>query len=289
MMLKQLKSRKAVDLFRSTALRLREGGVIEPYKEAEEIIHNVLGIPLYVIYRDDPYVGEKEESLIEEFLLRRLSGEPLQYILGYVEFLGLYISIGPGVLIPRPETEILAYEAITLIESRFRNIRVKILDLCTGSGCIALSISKRCQNTVVYAVDISHRAISYAKENKKRHGIEHLYLIEGDLFKPFCGSFDLIISNPPYIRSCDIEGLQREVKDWEPRGALDGGLDGLDFYRRIISDAGNYLKEKGVLMLELGYNQADDVSIMAKEYGFNNVRIIKDYSGIRRILYTERG
>jgi release factor glutamine methyltransferase len=230
---------------------------------------------------------------------RRAKREPLQYILGYVEFLGLKIKVGRGVLIPRPETELLAEETIKTVKRKLLGVRktsphssrftsLRFLDLCTGSGCLALSLAREFRDAQVYGTDTSATAIHYAQENAALNGIKNITFIKGSLFEPVKElTFDLIVSNPPYIRSNDIKDLQPEIKDWEPQDALNGGKDGLDYYRDIISAARNYLNEEGYLMLEVGINQADAIKGMAEDAGLKDIILIKDYAGIDRILIAK--
>ena len=203
---------------------------------------------------------------------RRVTREPIQYILGSIDFLGLTIKVGHGVLIPRPETELLAEEAIRfsrkdtnppfppfskggqggITESEQSPTLLRFLDLCTGSGCLALALARAFPDALVYGTDSEEAAISYAEENARTNGIENVLFLKGSLFEPIEKHFavpgerpvfDIIVSNPPYIRRDDLKKLQPEVKDWEPIPALDGGEDGLDFYREIISGAGTYLRK----------------------------------------------
>ena len=164
-----------------------------------------------------------------------------------------------------------------------------ILDLCTGSGCIALALAKAFPDARVYGTDMSADALGYAKENAGLNNIKNIIFLKGDLFKPVKDmQFDMIVSNPPYIRKDDMKLLQPEIRDWEPVAALDGGEDGLDYYRKIISGAGDYLKENGFLMLEIGMGQSDPIRKMAEDEGFANIQILKDYAGIDRIVKAQK-
>ena len=214
---------------------------------------------------------EKIDKLLEE----RLTGKPLWYILGTCNFYGYDFKVDGRVLIPRPETEELVSEALKLVKAGDR-----VLDLCTGSGAIAVTVALKTGATVV-ASDVSADAVALAKENALRLGA-NVEFLQGDLFGSVTGVFDVILSNPPYIPTADIAGLQTEVKDHEPMLALDGGEDGLDFYRRIAAEAGGFLKEGGTLLLEVGEGEAEKAAEMLR--GFCNVRIIKDLEGIERIV-----
>jgi release factor glutamine methyltransferase len=296
----------ALSKLRNAREFLKKSGIEDAIIEAEMIISRLLGIDRVTLYRDNPQIPEKCISKIDELLRRRAKREPLQYILGYTEFCGLKIKVGKGVLIPRPETELLVEEAIKVVRSQQFNPPlltgnppsppfskggmggfVSILDLCTGCGCIALALAREFPDAQVYGTDMSEIAIRYAKENAKLNKIKNVAFIKGSLFKPVkksLNTFDLIVSNPPYIKKNDIKNLQIEIKDWEPVKALDGGEDGLDYYRAIIPEAKNYLKECGCLMFELGISQANGVRKMAEDAGFVNISLIKDYAGIERIL-----
>jgi len=298
----------ALNKIREVKEFLESLGIEDAVREAEIIVSHFLGIDRLILYKDNPQILEDIIPMIDELLTRRSKREPLQYVIGYTEFHGLKIKVGSGVLIPRPETELLAEEAIKTVTGYKINPPLlpfnkggmgglKILDLCTGSGCLALALAREFLDAQVYGTDTSEIAIGYAKENAKINEIKNVIFLEGSLFDPIkklspvhCSpfTFDLIVSNPPYIRSDDIKSLQAEIKDWEPAEALDGGEDGLDYYRIIIPEARNYLKGYGCLMLELGISQADAVKQMAKNAGFQNISLIKDYAGIERILILKR-
>jgi len=282
-------SMKALELLRTAKESLERSSIEDAAREAETIIAHCLKTDRATLYRDNPQIPEDLATEIDSLVKRRATREPLQYILGYMEFLGLKIKVGQGVLIPRPETELLAEEAVKIISNfEFRISNFKILDLCTGSGCLALSLAKELPDREVYGTDTSDSAIEYAHENAELNMIKNVTFLEGSLFKPVKElTFDLIVSNPPYIRSNDIKDLQPEIKDWEPQDALDGGADGLDYYRLIIPAVKNHLNEGGYLMLELGINQADAVKRMAENARLKDIVFIKDYAGIDRILVTK--
>ena len=307
---------KAIDALKETAAYLENYGIESPEKEAELLIRHGLNIDSVEIYRDNPELNEECIKTVKEMLQRRLSREPLQYILGYVEFLGLRLAIGRGVLIPRPETEMMAEYAIKTarsqkleVRSQKSEVRIRntdncqlstvnrqqftILDLCTGSGCLALALAKEFPDALVYGTDISENAIESAKKNAELNCINNATFLKGSLFEPIeklftihysLFTFDLIVSNPPYIRTRDIKSLQPEIRDWEPADALDGGADGLDFYRKLIPASRQFLKDNGILMLEVGAGQSDDVADIIKSLGFARIETIKDYAGIKRIV-----
>lgn len=226
-----------------------------------------------------------------EALALRARGVPLQYIVGEVEFFGLKFKVDKRVLIPRPETEILVETVMRWIENR-EKIQT-ILDIGTGSGCIAVSVAKFMPQVKVAAVDISFEALSLAEENAILNLVnDRIRFIQSDLlssFKPHALAFDLIISNPPYICSHEISGLQPELC-YEPRIALDGGNDGLDFYRRILKDVCAVLKKGGLLLMEIGYGQRKPIDeIISRQNSLQVVKVINDYSGIERIMVLRHG
>jgi release factor glutamine methyltransferase len=295
---------KALEGLREVSTSLRNSGVDDPYKEAEAIIVGLLGMERVSLYRDNPPLTWVQEVGIRKLVARRRRREPLQYIIGFSDFCGLKIKVGTGVLIPRPETELIVDEVTKTacgLKSKISgqgledgqklidDKEVKILDLCTGSGCLALALAAKIRNTHVFGTDISEVAIDYAVSNAGINGITNVTFLEGDLYEPVDDlRFDLIVSNPPYIRREEIRGLAPEIREWEPIGALDGGEDGLFFYRAILAGAYYYLVEGGSLILELGFGEADDVISIATEFGLKTVSLIRDYAGIERILHVKR-
>jgi release factor glutamine methyltransferase len=285
---------KALDKVRIAGEFLLHTGVDSPLTDAELIVAHCLGINRMNLFRDDPEIGEDAIALIEASLRRRAQREPLQYILGYTEFCGLIIRVGPGVLIPRPETELLVEEAIKEMRAlRTQNSKLRILDLCTGSGCIALALAKEFPDATIYGTDTSETAIHFAEDNARLNTVHNAAFLQGSFFEPIHrnlgnqkaeASFDLIISNPPYIRTIDIKTLEPEIKDWEPAVALNGGENGLSYYRSIIPEAKKYLKREGSLMFEIGIDQADAVKEIARTSGYVHNAVRKDYAGIERII-----
>jgi release factor glutamine methyltransferase len=290
---------RLLDVIQPSCEHLAKFGIDDPLAEAEALVFFATGIDRLAAYINNPEVERSLVSRIRSLLRRRSKGEPLQYIIGNVAFLGLTIHVGKGVLIPRPETELLAEEAITIVKSKRSEAGgqkrpglkafPRILDLCTGSGCIALALAWEFTSAFVCGTDISKKAIQYAQKNALTNRIRNAEFFSGSLFEPVkkIPGFDLIVSNPPYVPTTDINGLQREIRDWEPAEALDGGKDGLDFYRTIFSNAGSYLRERGTLILELGYGQAGEVTTIAEKAGFENIEVKKDYAGTERILKAE--
>ena len=215
----------------------------------------------------------------KDVLLRRASHEPLQHITGEQDFMGITFWVNENVLIPRQDTETLVEEALKVIPSGSH-----ILDLCTGSGCVILSLVVLGQGLSGIGVDISEEALAVARENGARLVGRKADFVKGDMFQPVSGKFNAIVSNPPYIPSAVVDELEPEVKDHEPRLALDGTEDGLFFYKKITAEAGDYLNDGGWLLVEIGYDQGADVSTLFKEAGFKDVEVIKDLAGNDRVV-----
>ncbi len=257
---------------------------IEEYEtDAWLLLEAVLGCTRNDLFmRPEMELSKEQEEKLQEFLKKRISRIPLQQILGVQYFCGLPFRVTEDVLCPRQDTEVLVEEAMKRIRPG-----AKILDLCTGSGCILLSLlhlTKGCQGT---GSDLSEKALEVAGDNAKNLGID-CELIRGDLFENIKERFDMIVSNPPYIATKEIETLMPEVRDHEPRMALDGMEDGLYFYRKIIGSASDYLKDDGWLIFEIGYDQGEAVSTMMKREGFDQVQVIKDLAGLDRVVAGKR-
>ncbi len=266
---------------------LERAGISEAKLDARLLLEYVCGTDhSTLLAHPDREVTEKELSEYESFLERRAKHEPVAYILGTWDFMGLSFKVNSDVLIPEQDTEILVEEAMRFLEDGMR-----FMDLCTGSGCIALSLLNYTNGTTTVCTDISDAALEVATENAANLGFsDRASFIKTDLFPepPADGSkFDLIVSNPPYIECEVIETLAPEVKDYEPRLALDGDADGLTFYRRIIDTAPQYLYSSGYLIMEIGYNQAEAVTQLLNEKGcYHDVEVIKDYAGNDRVVRT---
>lgn len=260
---------------------LGEAGIHDP-SELEWLIAETLGKKrndLKLILT----ISKKEEKQIRKHAKKRAMHQPLSSILGRTNFFGLDFCVSKHVLSPRPETEILAEETLKHIQKQI--VPVKVLDLCTGSGCIAVTLAKN-SNAEVWASDISRKALAVAKKNAEKH-TANISLIHSDLFSKIDRNFDVIVSNPPYIARGEISGLDREVRGYDPLLSLDGGTDGLDFYRKIANESPLCLTKNGFLFLEIGQNQAQDVVNLLQK-NFKNIRIVKDYSGNDRVIISER-
>ena len=265
---------KRKDLLEKVKTKLLDCGIDEG-AEAEWILSLIIGCKRDEL-DNELLVTPKYVEKIYKIVSERCSGRPLWYCIGDTEFYGYTIKVDERVLIPRPETELLVENALKVIDKD-----KSVLDLCTGSGAIAIAVKKK-SDAKVCAVDISEVAIDLAKENATLNNAE-IEFVKSDLFESILDKkFDVIISNPPYVKSNDISTLQKEVKDFEPTLALDGGDDGLDFYRLISKDAVNHLNEGGCLFLECGIGQAQEIADMLKN--FTKIEIIKDYENVDRIV-----
>lgn len=253
-------------------------------REAQEIICHVLKIDKIQLYTENPEITSEQAHTIKSLIERRLKKEPLQYIIGECYFYNIKIKVGRGVLIPRPETEILV-EQVLERQKLISNTGNRILDLCTGSGCIALAIGKNVPEFQIFGIDKSEKAVKYATENKALNNIKNVIFLVGDMFNPFKEKiFACITANPPYVKTDEISKLQPEIKNYEPLEALNGGEDGLNFYRKIIENAGKYLLNSGLIFLEIGQGQAKAVQNIALMSGFNVIEVVKDIAGIDRVM-----
>ncbi len=248
----------------------------------------------YLLHADEE-MPEELRGRYEALIRERCTHVPLQHLMGEQEFMGIPIGVNGSVLIPRQDTEILAEEAVGTVRDLTGDLtEVRVLDLCTGSGCIAIAIKSFCPEASVSGSDISREALDVAEANAARNGLEIEWicsdLFSGIDFYSTGGQFDLIVSNPPYISTNIFDTLAEEVRDHEPRTALDGGRDGLDFYRKIIDGCGfcthdgSPLRPGGILMFEIGADQADAVTALMKEGGFEEIRVIPDLAGLDRVV-----
>lgn len=270
------------DIYKNTVASFKAADIQEPENDARMMMEHILGVT-----RNDLLVHADKEieqniDCYNNAVERRCTREPLQYILGTASFMGLDFKVSPAVLVPRADTEILVEEILKDIHSGSH-----ILDMCTGSGCILISLLNYSNECSGIGVDLSADALEIAKENAQTLIPDKEYcFINSDLFKGLDQNdrFDIIVSNPPYIASAVIEELMPEVRDHEPRMALDGTADGLYFYRKIVDNADVFLKSGGLLAFEIGYDQGEAVKQLMLDRGYNEVEIVKDYSDMDRVV-----
>jgi release factor glutamine methyltransferase len=272
---------------------LIEAGIETARLDAEILLSHVLKLTKeqFVLFSDMP-VRPEQMRHCEELLLRRIRREPVAHITGRQEFWSLDFRVTPDVLIPRPETERLVEITLGVAREFPENTALKILDVGTGSGAIAVSLARELPSSMIWATDVSIEALEIARGNAARHGAsERVRLLHGDLFEPIgeiAGRFDLIVSNPPYIRSAELEALEPEVSLWEPRGALDGGVDGLDCYRRIAREASDHLAPNGAVAVEIGADMGKEVARLFAGGGcYTGVTVFQDYAGRDRVVMAK--
>jgi release factor glutamine methyltransferase len=259
-----------------------------PQKEAQEIVCHIAKIDKVKLYSQNPQLTSRQIYEIYQLVQRRLKREPLQYIIGECDFFNIKLKVGPGVLIPRPETEILVEEFLKREEIKNKKNGL-VVDLCTGSGCIALSIAKNLPQLKIIGVDISENAIKYAQKNKILNSVSNAFFVVGNLLSPLKkNSFISITANPPYVKSDEIINLQPEIRDFEPKEALDGGQKGLLYYEKILKNAEDYLIEEGLIFFEIGIRQSEEIKKMAEKLRFKVIKIVPDLAGIERVMILKR-
>lgn len=278
------------NLLKEGASMLREAASPSFFLDAELILRYITGFSKVDIIKDrdkilDEDVVQRFFALIEE----RKKGKPIQYITGHQEFMGIDLCVHNNVLIPRPDTEILVEKVLELLKDKNKP---KIVDVCTGSGAIAVSLAHYIPDAFVYASDVSIDAVECCRQNIAKHGLEdRMKLLQGDLLEPLFeegleGKLDALVSNPPYISKKDMESLPVSVRCFEPHLALFGGMEGLDFYIRILKGAARLLKKGGILAFEIGYDQGDALKkIIGDQVTFGDIRIEKDLAGLDRVIY----
>ena len=281
------------ELRRWARTALKAAGIADPVREAEWLLAHVLELPSHALLLEgERAVSELQAERARALIGRRASHEPLQYLLGTQEFRGLDMAVTPDVLIPRPETELLVEETLRAIA---RVSGPRLVDVGTGSGCIAVAVVRERPDATMYALDISAPALAVARANAIRHGtFDRIRFVRTDLLGAFSARarerFDVIVSNPPYIAVGELDGLQPEVAHYEPRVALAAGADGLVYYRRLLREVPMLLKPGGCLIMELGYGQADSVMSLARTSGaYDSVVCRKDAAGIERVLVARAG
>ncbi len=265
--------------------------VESPRLQTELLLAHLLRMPRMKLYLNfDRRLTSAETDALRELVKRRGRREPLQHIVGSTSFCGHEIAVNRHVLVPRPETELLAETGWAFL-STINHQASTVLDLCTGSGCLAIAIAAKCPPAQIFATDISADALALAKENAARNKLaERIQFLQGDGFAALSAGtqFDLIVSNPPYIPSAEIETLEPEVRDFDPRLALDGGADGLFFYRRLAPEAKAFLKPGGKIMLEFGDGQAEAVKAIFENEKWIVEAVKEDYSQRARILIARQ-
>ena len=288
---KKLKNGELLELAAWGRAELLRAGIEEAQEECERVWMKILGCA-----RSGLYLKEREEVALEaqeQFLTligKRAQRIPLAYLLKEADFWQETLYVDERCLIPRPETEILVEQVLKWLEGKSGQ-KISFLDIGTGSGAIAIAILHACKNAWGTLLDVSEAALGVTHENLARYALQdRAKMVQGDLFEPFPKDkkWDVIVSNPPYLSEEDWKKVQEELK-FEPQGALDGGKDGLDFYRKIIAGAKDHLISKGLLALEVGQSQADKVSTWLHDAGYDNIQRFKDYLGIERVVIAKKG
>lgn len=240
---------------------------------------------MYMLTHGEEEVSQDKEQQYRSWIKRRSEHYPLQYLLGYAHFMDYTFVVNEHVLIPRNDTEILVENADTVLaDMEKQQDKVKILDLCCGSGCIGISLKLYHEKIDLTLSDVSEEALAVTRQNLEKYQVD-AEVHCGNLFEGISDVYDMIVSNPPYIESRVIDTLMPEVREYEPMLALDGGEDGLVFYRSIIQQAVSHLGEHGWLFFEIGYNQGKDVATLMEDHGFSEVQVVKDYAGLDRVVY----
>ena len=270
--------------------------VDSPRLSAELLLAHVLKVPRIKLYTDyERVLGEHDLTQYRALVQRAAEHEPIAYLTGIAHFFNLEFEVNRDVLIPRPDTETLVENVIQLVRNQSGMEAPRILDLCTGSGCIAIALASRLKHASVIASDISAKAVAVAKRNAQKLGVaDRVAVEEGDLYEALAGKvdvqpFDLIVANPPYIATAQMESLPRNVREYEPVGALDGGLDGLVVHRKILASAPERLVAGGRVFLEIAFDQGGRaMEMMSRMAGFEEARILKDYGGRDRVVTAKK-
>lgn len=289
---------KYAEMVKQGQIRLFKAGIVDADTDAWILLETICCVS-QVDYFTKMHNEVPDDAMQAYFkaIDKRSTHYPLQYIIGEWEFMGLRFKVNESVLIPRQDTELIVETAMRIIDDFYseQERTIDVIDLCTGSGCIAISLAKKFDIVNMLGTDISADALHLAKVNAELNKIDNVQFIKSDLFLELetdmdsrHKEFDMIISNPPYIRSKEIEKLMPEVKDFEPRIALDGDKDGLVFYKKICAQSRNHLRKKGCLILEIGYDQAEDVTDILEKNIYRNIQVIKDWSGNDRVVVAYR-
>ena len=284
---------KLLELLNETANYLKSKGFSNPRLDAELLLAHVLRLKRLDLYLQfDRVLLPSEIDAYRDLIRKRLRHDPIQYIIGETEFMGLRLAVDGSVLIPRPETEILVETVLSKLPN---DNSLAIADIGTGSGAIAVSLAHSLKKASLYATDISMEALAVARRNAEQNGVvERIVFLHGDLFGEFEdlgleGALDAVVSNPPYIRSDEMPHLPLEVREYEPSYGLDGGANGLSSYRRLIPESATFLKPGGWLAVEIGEGQVPRVSEMIREVrAFESVQVVKDLNRVDRVLLTQK-
>ena len=275
---------------REAERRLEQKGFLSPGLDAEILLASCLGVERTGLFRDmNRPLAPRDLRSFNGLVGRRLQGEPVAYIIGRKEFWSLDLKVSPTVLVPRPETEILV-QVVLETARRLGTVSPRILEVGTGSGAISIVLARELESARIVSTDLSLEALGIARENAASHGVtRRLSFLACNLLEPFRGSFDMIVSNPPYLSEAEYESLPDEVRDFEPKGALLAGPEGTEFHHAMIRHAGAYLNDGGWLFLEIGFDQKDAVSALFVQSGFYDaVRFTRDYAGIERVVAARR-
>lgn len=274
--------------------KLKEAQIVDFSNDGWLLMEHIFGInrSSYFMKMEDTILDQLKIEKFLQAIEKRSTHYPLQYIIGKWIFMGMEFLVNKDVLIPRQDTECLVEKTIDIIKTTYENKKIKVLDMCTGSGCIGISICKSCENTEVTCVDLSKEALKIAKENAKnilnQSQNERLKIIQSDLFENVNDEFDVIVSNPPYIKTKDIDELMEEVKLYEPKQALDGHSDGLFFYEKITREAIKYLTPQSFILYEIGCSQGKEVMDILNKNKFENIELVKDLAGLDRIVVGKK-
>lgn len=269
---------------------LKQHGSESPRLDAEILLAHARGcqrIQLYTQY--DTELEPEERAIMRDLVRRRATLEPVAYLVGYREFFGIEFDVEPGVLIPRPDTESLVVTALEILKEL---PSASVLDVCTGTGCIPISVAENCENATLTAVEIDDRAFQIAQRNLDKHELTNrISLLQGDLFSPLPSDarYDVITANPPYVTDEEMDTLQPDVRLHEPQLALRGGVDGLDFVRRLVAESGLWLTDNGALLLEIGEKQSEAVTQLFADSGaYEPAQIVKDLGGHSRVVWARK-
>lgn len=272
-----------------TVQYLKERGSTTPRLDAEILLATARGCPRIRLYTDfDQPLTEQQRTTMRGLVKRRGAAEPVAYLVGHREFFSLDFLVQPGVFIPRPDTEVLVMAALDALQGREAP---RVLDLCTGTGCVPIAIARNSPSARLTAVELSQTALETARSNIEKHGLtQRIELLQGDLFAPLPegAAFDIITSNPPYVQHDEIARLAADIRDHEPRMALDGGADGLDVIRQLVKQSPDYLIPGGWLMFELSPEQAPAAVEFMEERGFHEVAVKNDLAGLARVVLGRR-